>query len=187
MGPAQSLFQAPLQILSWVGLIVLPIALVRSRHHRLKETWLGVVILWGGVGVLQLTLALSEPGRPLGLGTLVLGLALLVGLHRSLWRPRQAGLGELRRVAILLLPGACLAVAAMSLTKAALGWSELDSLRRTFESTLAQLPLVVSDRVALVVTYSGLWCLAAWGFPERWRVSEPPLELSSEESSPEAD
>lgn len=187
MGPAQSLFQAPLHILSWVGLIVLPIALARSRHHRLKETWLGVVILWGGVGAFQVALALSEPGQSLGLGSLVLGLALLVGLHRSLWRPRQAGVGELRRVAILLLPGACLAVAATSFTKAALGWSELDSLRRTFESTLAQLPLVVPDRVALTVTYFGLWCLASWGLPERWRVSEPPRELSSEESSLEAD
>lgn len=173
MGPAQSLFQAPLLILCWIGLVVLPLALARTRQGG-PETWLGVTTLWGGVGALQLVVSLSDRGQFAGLGALVLGLALLVGLHRVLWRPRQAGLAELRRVATLAPASFLLAMALAAGTEEALGWSELDGLRRTFEEGLTQLPLLVSPRVALVVTYFGLWCLASWALPERWRIEEEP-------------
>ena len=185
MGPAQSLFQAPLLILSWIGLVVLPFALARTRQGG-HETWLGVTTLWGGVGALQLLISLSDRGQFAGVGALVLGLALLVGLHRVLWRPRQVGLEELRRVATLAPASFFLAAAAAAGTEEALGWSELGGLRRTFELGLTQLPLLVSPRVALIVTYFGVWCLATWALPEPWRIareeleSEPPAALVSE-------
>ena len=186
MGPAQSLFQAPLLILCWVGLVVLPAALFSTRQLHPRGAWLAVALVWGGVGGFQLALSLSDRGQFLGLGALVLGMALLVGLQRVVWRPRAEGLRELRRVAVLALPGFSLAVAAMSGTEEALGWSELSALRRTFESGLAQLPLLVSPRVALVVTYFGLWCLAAWSLPERWRIAPEELPESSAALAPGA-
>lgn len=185
MGPTQSLLQAPLLILCWVGLIVLPSALFSTRTSRPQEAWLAVALLWGGVGALQVGLSLSNSGQFIGLGALVLGLALLVGLQKVFWRQRAEGLGELRRVAALALPGFFLAVAAMAGTEEALGWSELRGLRRTFQEGLRSLPLLVSPRVALVVTYFGLWLLAAWALPERWRLApeEPPPEPDPRSSS----
>lgn len=153
-----------------LGVLVLSALLLRGRGQPLRESRHGVVLLWAGIGGAQILLTLWGVSQSLehhSIGLLVVGLALLVGFERVLWRPRGEARAELGRVALLVIPGVFVASAAAAGTRRALAWSELRSLLRMAESGLGSLPLVVSPAVAYTLTYLGLWCLLALLLPGR--------------------